>query len=134
MKKVLVTLVIAVILLTLATTVFASDINLGQYQGNTSGQVAQSANNIINIILGVVKIVAVGVAVIMLVVLAIRYMTASPSEKGDLKQNAFKYVIGALILFGGVAILQMLQYAGQQLSQTAIVPQIEQVQNIDKLG
>lgn len=134
MKKVLVILVIALMLITVATTVLGYD-DIGTYNGTTDSPAAKSASTIINIVLGVVKVVAVGIAVIMLVVLAIKYMTAAPGEKADIKKSAFTYVIGALLLFGGAAVLQMIQYAGDQAANTTAIYEVQsQVQSIDKLG
>ena len=68
-------------------------------------------------ILGVVQVIGVAVAVIILVVLAMKYMTASPGEKADIKKSAFIYVVGALLLFGGVAFLNIIQSAGRSIER-----------------
>ncbi len=55
------------------------------------------------------KLLVPTVAVAMLVVLAIKYISAAPAEKADIKKSAFIYVVGALLLFGGVAVLNIIQ-------------------------
>lgn len=79
----------------------------------TDSNTAQTANNLIGSILGVVQVIAMGVAVIMLIVLAIKYISAAPSEKADIKKGMITYVVGAILLFGATAILQVIKtFAG----------------------
>lgn len=75
--------------------------NIVPKSSNAQGTV----NNAIGIVLGVVQVVAAGVAVIMLIVLAIKYISASPEGKADIKKSAAQYVIGAVLLFGATGIL-----------------------------
>jgi len=56
-------------------------------------------------ILGVVQVVGMGIAVIMLVIIGVKYITASVEEKAQLKETLMPYVIGAILLFGGSGIL-----------------------------
>lgn len=70
---------------------------------------AQSAQGIVNTILGVVQAVAIGVAVIMLIVLAIKYISAAPGEKADIKKSLVLYIVGAAFLFGATGILQIIK-------------------------
>lgn len=72
---------------------------------------AKAANSIGNIILGTVKVIAGFAAVILLIVLAIKYMTSSPEGKADIKKTAIIYVVGAIVLFGASWILDMIQKA-----------------------
>lgn len=60
-------------------------------------------------ILGVIDAVASVVAVIMLVWIGLKYITSSPAEKADLKDGKLTlYVIGAVLLFGGSRILDII--------------------------
>ena len=45
----------------------------------------------------------------MLIVLAIKYLVAAPSEKADIKKGALIYVVAAVILFAAVNILAAIQ-------------------------
>lgn len=69
-------------------------------KANTSG-VESLFDNIIRI----VQVIGTGIAVIMLIVLAIKYLMAAPSEKADIKKGALVYVVAAVILFAAVNIL-----------------------------
>ena len=57
----------------------------------------------------VVQVVGVGVAVIMLIVLAIKYISAAPSDKAEIKKHAVVYVVGAIVLFAASGILGLIR-------------------------
>lgn len=69
----------------------------------------KSATNITGSILSVVKYVATGIALIMIVIIAAKYMLASAGDRADIKKHAVAYVTGALILFGSAAIVEIIQ-------------------------
>ena len=56
-----------------------------------------------------VQVVVTGIAVIMLIVLAMKYMLAAPGDKADIKKHAVVYVVGAEILFSVSGILKIIQ-------------------------
>lgn len=79
---------------------------------DTSGA-ASSVNRIIGAILTVVQVVGSGVAVIMLIVLAIKYISAAPSDKAEIKKHAVVYVVGAVVLFAASGIIGIVRkFAG----------------------
>ena len=45
----------------------------------------------------------------MLIVLAMKYMTAAPSERASIKKSAIMYVIGAVVMFAAAGILGIIQ-------------------------
>lgn len=57
-----------------------------------------------NTIIGVMQWVGYAIAVGMLVYIGIKYIMASANEKADLKNSLIKYVIGAVLIVGGVTI------------------------------
>lgn len=122
MKKMLAVLMIALLVVSISSVCFASGLlDPGSIQGQSSNA-SDSIQDISGIILGIVQVIGIAVAVIMLVVLAIKYLSAAPSEKADIKKSAFVYVIGALLLFGGVALLNIIKDAGERLeTETGLV-------------
>lgn len=58
-------------------------------------------NNSVSIVIGIIQAVGMSVAVIMLTIIGIKYIMASPEGKADLKQQLFPYLIGCILLFGG---------------------------------
>ena len=71
---------------------------------NAGGQVA-----------GIVAAIAAGVAIVILIWLAIKYMTGSASDKADIKKSAIPYVIGAVLLFAASGVLTLIQAFGSGL-------------------
>ena len=79
---------------------------------DTSGA-ADSINRIVGSVLTIVQVVGCGVAVIMLIVLAIKYISAAPGDKADIKKHAVVYVVGAVVLFAASGILGIVKkFAG----------------------
>lgn len=60
-------------------------------------------------VLEVVRLAGAGIAVVMLLVLGIKYTIASASDRADIKKSATTYVTGALIMFGASGILGIVQ-------------------------
>lgn len=55
-------------------------------------------------IIGVVRTVGVLVAVVILLILGIKYMMGSAEEKADYKKSMIPYIVGAVLIFGASAI------------------------------
>ena len=70
---------------------------------------AKLVNGWLGSALVVVQVVGVGVAVIMLIVLAIKYISAAPSDKAEIKKHAVVYVVGAIVLFAASGILGLIR-------------------------
>ena len=45
----------------------------------------------------------------MLIVLAIKYISAAPGDKAEIKKHAVVYVVGALVLFGASGIIEVIK-------------------------
>lgn len=65
---------------------------------------AGTFDNQLNKIMGLVQGVGIGIAVIILVVLGIKYMMGSAEEKAEYKKTMIPYVVGA-VLIGGAATI-----------------------------
>ena len=55
-------------------------------------------------IIGVVRTVGVLVAVVILLILGIKYMIGSAEEKADYKKNMVPYLVGAVLIFAASTI------------------------------
>lgn len=64
-----------------------------------------SVDGMVASIISVVRVIAMGVAIVMLIVLAMKYLMAAPGDKADIKKHAVVYVVGAVVLFGVSGIL-----------------------------
>ncbi|MNT27884.1 TrbC/VIRB2 family protein [compost metagenome] len=58
-------------------------------------------------VMGIIQTVGVVTAVIILMVLGIKYMMGSAEEKAEYKKTMMPYVIGAILIFGATAIANM---------------------------
>lgn len=124
--KIIAVLLIAIALVTLTTTIVRAKAEVGVGVGEGAGEGAtddgfqnitaqnpgNSATTISNTagkILYIVRIIGMAVAVIMLTILGIKYVAASPNEKADYKKGMTVYVIGAVLLFGASLLLGVIQ-------------------------
>lgn len=74
--------------------------------------------DIMNKSLGVVQTIAIGVATIMLVVLATKYIASAPNEKAEIKKHAIPYVVGAVLMFAGSGIVEIIkQFAFETINK-----------------
>lgn len=72
-------------------------------------ETSQKATGLLTTIATTVKVVAVGIAIIMLLALAMKYMAAAPGEKAEIKKSAVVYIVGAVVLFAVTGILTIIQ-------------------------
>ena len=80
-------------------------------QANSDGDanVTAPVTNIAGAVITIARVVCAAVAVVMLVVLGMKYMMAAPSEKADIKKHAVVYIVGALVMFACTGILTIIQ-------------------------
>lgn len=69
--------------------------------------------NIAGATINVVQIVGMGIAIIMLIAMAIKWISASPTGKAELAKSIRIYVLGVIIIFAAVGLLQLVKvFAG----------------------
>lgn len=81
---------------------------LDKFQGTTTGEDAK-IKSIISMILGGIRTIGAGVAVIILLFLGCKYMLASANDRAEIKKYAVTYVIGAIVLFSSSAIISIIK-------------------------
>ncbi len=69
----------------------------------------EPTRNIAGQILAVVQVIGVAVAIIMLIVLAIKYMSSAPNDRAEIKKHAVVYIVGAIVLFAASGILGIIR-------------------------
>lgn len=83
------------------------------FKSSDSSGASKAAQTMIGSIIAFVQVVGMGVAIIMLIVMAIKYISAAPSEKAEIKKSIMIYVVGAIVLFAATGILQIVKnFAG----------------------
>ena len=78
----------------------------GDYKDTTGTD--QKVGELTDSILISLRVVGVCFAIVMLLTIAMKYMTAAPGDKADIKKSAIQYVVGAVVLFGAVGILTII--------------------------
>ena len=114
LKVVSILLVALMAVAVLTQGVFATDTTdytkIDQFGGlSKDKQTAGVFQSFIATIINIAQVVGMGVAIIMLVVMAIKYISAAPSEKAELKKSITIYVVGAVVLFAATGILQVIK-------------------------
>ena len=108
--KVISTLLLAIMLVaSIAGTVLAVDPNtvLNGLNGNGNVQtndLTKVGNNIVTII----QVVGIVIAVIVLLVIGIKYMMGSASEKAEYKKTMIPYIVGAGLIFAGTSLVRVI--------------------------
>ena len=59
-------------------------------------------------IVGVIQIVGVVIAVVVILVIGIKYIIGSAEEKAEYKKTMIPYVVGAILIFAGATIVNVL--------------------------
>ncbi len=111
--KVISTLLLAIMLVaSIATTVLAgvdlnatiNNVEKQNLNGNADQQITKVGGNIVNII----QVVGIVIAVIVLLVIGIKYMMGSASEKAEYKKTMIPYLVGAVLVFAGTSLVKVI--------------------------
>ena len=79
---------------------------------------ASDVSNIAGMVIYVIQIIAFAAAVIMLIFVGIKFLTASPEGKAEIKKTAVIYVVGAILLFAATGILGIVRNLASSISAT----------------
>ena len=103
--KIITILLIIATILGAVNMVFAVDIPDGSDPGIKGTGLDTTTSNII----GIVQFVCYAAAVILLVILGVKWIMAAPEAKADIKKSAVIYVVGAALVFAAGAILHVIK-------------------------
>ena len=105
---------IAMILVTLAMVFglksFATGINFKPEPPSDD-----KATGIANTIIGLIQFIGVAIALGMLIIIGIKYITAEPSEKANIKDQSLVYLFGAILIFAATGILEAVKGLAKNL-------------------
>lgn len=87
--------------------------------GGTSGSDTEIITEKANTIISTISIIGIIIAVITLIILGLKYMVGSVSEKADYKKSMIPYLVGVIFIVGIVGILQIIA--------NLIIPMSEQI-------
>lgn len=105
--KIITALFIIAMLSTMVVSVFATPTEvLDKVQGDTNQAMSVGGlSSTIKNVIGVVQVICYSAAVIMLILIGVKFITASPEGKAEIKKAAIQYVIGAIIVFAAGTLL-----------------------------
>ena len=97
---------------------FEKQITTLDTKGAQGTKLTESTKNVVGTIVNTIKIVGTGVAIIMITYVAIKYMSAAPTEKAEFKKSATAYIVGAIVLFASTQILGVIaNFASSNISK-----------------
>ena len=102
--KIVVALALIATVCLAVTTVFGVTIPESKNPGLGGGLSTTTQN-----ILGLVSYICYAAAIIMLVVLGVKYVSAAPEGKAEIKKTAVQYVIGAVLVFAAGTVCKIIQ-------------------------
>ena len=121
--KILLILTISVFLITFSLEVWATQSAIDAMAGMEGATVEDGSGkigNILNSVIGIIQVAGTGISMIMVTLLGIKYILASPSDKADVKKQIAPMVIGAVILFASVNLVGIIaEVADRTLSNAA---------------
>lgn len=98
------------VLIYLTQTTFAWTPDWNAVENHTAGNTGNAVYSVMGSVINIVSIAGAGIAIIMLIWLAIRYLnTYHPTEKAEVKKQLPVYITGAVILFSASALLKIIQ-------------------------
>ena len=112
--KIITALIIVSMIVSVTSVVFAENMYVDITPAGSS--LASSVQNIGGMILGVAQVVGMVVAVVMLIVLAIKYISSAPNDKAEIKKHAVVYIVGAIVLFAASGLLGILRNVASMIS------------------
>lgn len=116
--KIISTLLLVVMLVTsIAGTVFADSTTdvLDKLKGDGKveiGSLTTVGNNVVTII----NVVGIVIAVIILLIIGIKYMIGSASEKAEYKKTMIPYIVGAVLIFAGTSLVRVIYSLANSVS------------------
>lgn len=120
LKKLIVLLLISMLIISMSTVVRADDTQTQTQSSNgnfdvssfDSGAQATKVDDLVNdaseTVVAVMRIASVAISIVILLVIAMKYMISSAGDRADIKKHAVAYVVGTFILFAATQIIALL--------------------------
>lgn len=109
--RIISTILLTIMLVTsIAGVVFAApdiDKTIGDIDGAKAGDTTK-VTNIGGKIINIIQVVGIVVAIAVVLIIGIKYMTASVEQKAEYKKVMIPYIIGAVLLVAGTSIVKVI--------------------------
>ena len=116
--KIISTLLLVVMLVTsIAGTVFADSTTdvLDKLKGDGIVEIS-SLTTVGNNVVTIINVVGIVIAVIILLIIGIKYMIGSASEKAEYKKTMIPYIVGAVLIFAGTSLVRVIYSLANSVS------------------
>ncbi len=116
--KIISTLLLVVMLVTsIAGTVFADSTTdvLDKLKGDGTVETS-SLTTVGNNVVTIINVVGIVIAVIILLIIGIKYMIGSASEKAEYKKTMIPYIVGAVLIFAGTSLVRVIYSLANSVS------------------
>lgn len=78
---------------------------------SATADISEPVKDATGAVLSAIRIIGTGVALVMIAVVAMKYLIASPGDRADMKKASIQFVIGAFVVFGASNLLTILAEA-----------------------
>ena len=125
MKKIMISCIVMVLVVVFVCTMWYevsainANFNLSGHDSTKTTKFSEAAVTLTGVILAVVRYAGAGIAIISLVLIAMKYLYSSPGEKADYKKNLVVYVVGGVGMFSVGTILEWMQKLSEKISAPA---------------
>lgn len=114
MKKFVITLIsiILVAMMAFSTCSFVyaeGNFDIAAHESTEENAFSKAGVTITGIVLNAMRYAGAGIALIALIIIAMKYLYSSPGEKADYKKNLVVYVIGGVGMFSVASLLSMVE-------------------------
>lgn len=112
--KIMSTILMAMMLVaTLASTALAANgVDVGNIiSGIETGSTVSDTSNITTVganIVNIIQVVGIVIAVVVLLVIGIKYLIGSAQEKAEYKKTMIPYIVGAILIFAGTSLVKVI--------------------------
>ncbi len=117
--KIISTILLAVMLIaTIAGTVYAKpniDTVINGVENGGQNVNGTAIQNIGGNIVTIVQVVGIVIAIVILLVIGIKYMIGSAEEKAEYKKTMIPYIVGAVLIFAGTSIVRVIYSMTSQI-------------------
>ena len=125
MKKILISFIVVVLAVVFVATmyndVFAANanFNISDHDAAKDTEFSKAAVTLTGVILSVIRYTGAGIALISLIMIAMKYLYSSPGEKADYKKNLVVYVVGGVGMFSVGTIIEWIQKLSERVGAAA---------------
>ena len=92
-------LIVLFVVCAVANVALADDVDPSKFTGSQGNMNTDNINKVGNQVIYLIRLIGTMISVGVLVILGVKYMTASPEGKADFKSTMRPYLVGAVLVF-----------------------------------